>query len=99
MRILPVQVRRIRLWWEYLYRSLGAGGWDEDETVDSRWPAGLQDPIRGRTSKMMLKLDVSDWLQRRTFFSGLRGSSSDLSALACGSSIERTLRTGDSEHS
>jgi FkbM family methyltransferase len=70
MRHFPMDVRRVRVWHERLYRSLGGGGWDDDDAVDCAWPTSVQGPIRGRLSGMKMKLDLTDWLQRRAYFTG-----------------------------
>jgi FkbM family methyltransferase len=89
MRHLPIQVRRIRVWRDRLYQALGAGGWDDNDEVDSLWPRSLQGPIWGRKSRMRMKLDLTDWLQRRAYFTG-RFYQEDLEEL-----LSALLRRGD----
>jgi FkbM family methyltransferase len=69
MRRLPVEIRRVRMWRDDLYDALGAGGWDDNDAVDSNWPATPQ-IIKGRVSRMRTSLNLQDWMQRRTYFTG-----------------------------
>ena len=89
MRRLPVEFRRVRVWRDRLYQALGAAGWDENDAVDASWPADLQEPIRGRVSRMKMTLDLTDWCQRRTYFTG-RFYQEDLEEL-----LSKLLRRGD----
>lgn len=70
MRHLPVEIRRVRMWRDELYRTLGGGTWEEDDAVDCRWPATPRGHILGRKSGMKMCLDLSDWAERRTYFTG-----------------------------
>jgi FkbM family methyltransferase len=70
MRWIPIGVRRVRWWWERTYRALGGGGFDECEAIDALWPAGEQAPIRARRSGQLMRLNLQDWCERRTYFSG-----------------------------
>jgi FkbM family methyltransferase len=88
MRRLPVQVRRIRVLRDKAYIALGAGGWDDNDELDRRWPSALQ-MTRGRRSGMRMKLDLTDWLQRRAYFTG-RFYQEDLEDL-----LRALLRSGD----
>lgn len=87
-RRLPVQVRRVRMWRDQLYRAIGAGGWDEDDEIDAKWPA-LQPPVRGRASGLRMALDLTDWMERRSYFTG-RFYQEDLEDL-----LSTILRAGD----
>lgn len=69
MRRMPCEIRRVACWWSRLYERSGGGGYDESEH-DAKWPVGLQAPIRARHHAYRLELDLSDWLERRLFFSG-----------------------------
>src|SRR5690242_19101557 len=89
MRHLPVQLRRVRVWRDRLYQALGGGGFDEDDQLDASWPSELQGPIRGRVSGMRMTLELTDWCQRRTYFTG-RYYQEDLEEL-----LSRLLRSGD----
>ena len=88
MRRLPVQIRRVRIWRDRIYRLIGAGGWDEDEKLDATWPT-LQSPIRGRKSGLRMALDLTDWMERRSYFTG-RFYQEDLEDL-----LSSILSTGD----
>lgn len=68
MRRAPVSVRKVRYWRDHLYQALGAGGWDDNDAIDSRWPSELQ-VVRGRNG-MLMELDLTDWCQRRSYFTG-----------------------------
>lgn len=89
IRNLPVEIRRVRVWRDQIYEALGAGGWDDDDAVDQLWPSQLQGPIRGRVSGMRMALDLTDWCQRRTYFTG-RFYQEDLEEL-----LSKLLRQGD----
>ena len=54
-----------------LYRQIGGGGFEEDDEVDLRWPAGMQKPIKPRNHNFQLALNLQDWADRRIYFSGL----------------------------
>jgi FkbM family methyltransferase len=87
MRRLPVNVRKVRYLRDRAYVRLGAGAWDEDDVLDATWTSSLQ-TIRGRNG-MLMKLDLTDWCQRRTYFTG-RYYQEDLEDL-----ISLLLRRGD----
>jgi FkbM family methyltransferase len=53
-----------------MYERIGGGGYDADEAIDSRWPAGDQNPIRSRRDGHRLFLNLQAWPERRTYFSG-----------------------------
>jgi FkbM family methyltransferase len=67
---MPTQIRRVRMLWEWLYRSIGGGGFVVCDEVDDQWPAGLQEPVYGRMHRMLMRLDLSDWAERRAYFAG-----------------------------
>ncbi len=89
MRSLPTDVRRIDMLWHSLYRRIGGGGYAPDPVTDGRWPAGLQDPIRGRDHGLSMRLNLQNWSDRRTYFSG-RYYQPDISRL-----FIHLLRAGD----
>jgi FkbM family methyltransferase len=70
MRRMPVGIRRVEWWWMQMYRGIGGGGFDDDEAIDSRWPAGDQRPVRTRRHGLRLFLNLQAWPERRTYFSG-----------------------------
>lgn len=70
MRRFPKDVRKTWWWWERLYRRIGGGGYTDDPQVDSKWPGGLQAPIATRRFGYKVRLDVSLWPDRRTYFGG-----------------------------
>ena len=70
MRHLPTDIRRFGMLWEVLYRLIGGGGYEDNPDIDSRWPKGLQPPIRGTQHGQLMLLDLSVWPERREFFSG-----------------------------
>jgi len=70
MRRIPTEIRKLRWWWDRLYRSIGGGGFDDDEWVDSLWPAGEHGPVRSRRFGYKVFLDLRVWSERRTYFSG-----------------------------
>jgi FkbM family methyltransferase len=88
MRHLPAGVRRVRVWRDKVYQAVGAAGWAENDAVDQLWPSELQ-TIRGRLSGMKMALDLTDWSQRRTYFTG-RYYQEDLEDL-----LSALLRPGD----
>jgi FkbM family methyltransferase len=57
------------MWRDWAYKALGAGGWDDNALVDRNWPSAPQ-VIRGRVTGMKMALDLTDWMQRRTYFTG-----------------------------
>jgi FkbM family methyltransferase len=69
MRHLPLQVRRARMLRESIYGAVGAAGWQENAEVDALWTMRPQ-VTRGRLSGMKMELDLTDWLQRRAYFTG-----------------------------
>jgi FkbM family methyltransferase len=88
MRRLPIEIRRIRMWRDDFYGALGGGGWDDDDVVDSQWPSSPQ-IITGRVSHMRTSLNLQDWMQRRTYFTG-RFYQEELEDI-----LTALLRTGD----
>lgn len=70
MRRMPTRIRKFRWWWERLYQSIGGGGFDDDASLDSQWPAGIHGPIRCRRFGYKVLLDLQVWAERRTYFSG-----------------------------
>lgn len=87
-RHLPVNIRRVRMWRDQIYIALGAGGWEEDDSLDRKWPDSLQ-KTQGQKSRMKMALDLTDWMQRRTYFTG-RFYQEDLEEL-----LSAILRPGD----
>lgn len=69
MRHMPKGHRVLRYCWLLLFRLIGAEGYFCDPAVDENWPKGPQPPVRGKHGVMML-LDLSNWGERRTYFSG-----------------------------
>jgi FkbM family methyltransferase len=57
------------MWRDWAYEALGAGGWDDNALVDRNWPSTPQ-VIRGRLTSRKMALDLTDWMQRRTYFTG-----------------------------
>ncbi|HEV8066223.1 MAG TPA: FkbM family methyltransferase [Planctomycetaceae bacterium] len=88
MRRLPTDVRRADVIWQGLYRRLGGGGFSADESVDQRWPRGLQPPVRG-SHRLLMRLNLQNWSDRRAYFSG-RYYQPDISRV-----LEILLRPGD----
>jgi FkbM family methyltransferase len=88
MRSLPTDVRRISVIWQALYRRIGGGGFAPDESLDQRWPRGLQQPIRGK-HRLLMRLNLQNWSDRRAYFSGSYYQP-DISLL-----LEQWLRPGD----
>ena len=70
MRRMPTGVRKFGWWWERLYRSIGGGGFDDDASIDEKWPAGVHGPVRSRRFGYRVLLDLQVWPERRTYFSG-----------------------------
>ncbi len=69
MRRMPKRHRVLRYSWRLPFRLIGAEGYWADPEVDEKWPKGDQPPVRGKHGVMML-LDLSDWGERRAYFSG-----------------------------
>jgi FkbM family methyltransferase len=88
MRRLPTDVRRADVIWQGLYRRIGGGDFSPDETVDLRWPRGLQQPVRG-THRLLMRLNLQNWSDRRAYFSG-RYYQPDISRV-----LETLLQPGD----
>jgi FkbM family methyltransferase len=88
MRSLPTDIRRASVIWQALYRRIGGGGFAPDESVDQRWPRGLQQPIRGK-HRLLMRLNLQNWSDRRAYFSG-QYYQPDISRL-----LEEWLRPGD----
>jgi FkbM family methyltransferase len=89
MRRLPTHIRRVRILRDGLYRALGGGGWDEDDALDATWPSAPIAPITGRVSGMKMMLNLSDWMERRAYFTG-RYYQEDMEDL-----LTRLVRPGD----
>jgi FkbM family methyltransferase len=70
MRWMPTGVRKFGWWWECLYRYVGGGGFDDDASIDEKWPAGVHGPVRSRRFGYRVLLDLQLWPERRTYFSG-----------------------------
>lgn len=70
MRRMPTGIRKFWWWWDRLYRSIDGGGFNDDASLDSRWPAGIQGPVRCRRFGYKVLLDLQIWPERRTYFSG-----------------------------
>lgn len=70
MRSMPTDIRRVDVLWRALYDRIGGGAFAPDKSVDGRWPAGLQSPIRGRQHGLLMRLDLGNWSDRRAYFSG-----------------------------
>lgn len=70
MRRWPRQFRRTAYWWARLYDAIGGGGFSADPRIDRRWPEALQAPVRGARHPYRLRLNTSDWSERRAYFSG-----------------------------
>jgi len=70
MRSMPTDIRRVDVLWRALYDRIGGGAFAPDKSVDERWPAGLQLPIRGRQHGLLMRLDLRNWSDRRAYFSG-----------------------------
>jgi FkbM family methyltransferase len=70
MRRMPVEIRRVEWWWLQMYQAIGGGGFDDDASIDSRWPGGDQDSIQTRRHRLKLFLNLQTWPERRTYFSG-----------------------------
>jgi FkbM family methyltransferase len=88
MRRLPTDIRRADVIWMGLYDRIGGGGFSPNETIDRRWPRGLQQPVRG-THQMLMRLNLQNWSDRRAYFSG-RYYQPDICRL-----LETLLRPGD----
>jgi FkbM family methyltransferase len=88
MRRLPTDIRRADVIWQGLYRRIGGGTFEPDESVDRLWPPGLQQPIRGR-HRLLMRLDLQNWSDRRVYFSG-RYYQPDVTRV-----LDRLLRQGD----
>jgi FkbM family methyltransferase len=69
MRRLPTDIRRADVLWQGLYRRIGGGGFSAEDTVDRSWPRGLQPPVRG-THRLLMRLNLQNWSDRRAYFSG-----------------------------
>jgi FkbM family methyltransferase len=88
MRSLPTDIRRFDVIWQRLYARIGGGGFAPEESVDRRWPHGVQEPIRGQHG-LRLRLDLQNWADRRSYFNG-RYYQPDICRL-----LETMLRPGD----
>jgi FkbM family methyltransferase len=88
MRSLPTDIRRVDVIWRGLYERIGGGGFAPAESVDRRWPSGLQPPIRG-SHGFLMRLNLQNWSDRRAYFSG-RYYQPDISRV-----LEQLLQPGD----
>jgi len=70
MRRMPTGIRKFKWWWDRLYQSINGGGFNDDPSLDSQWPAGVQGPVRCRRFGYKVLLDLQVWPERRTYFSG-----------------------------
>src|SRR5262245_51952132 len=70
MRRMPTEVRKFAWWRERLYRSIGGGGFGDDEAIDSLWPPGEQGPVRNHRFGYKVFLDLRVFAERRAYFSG-----------------------------
>lgn len=70
MRRWPRRFRKTAYWWARIYRAIGGGDFAPDPTIDARWPAELQAPVRGARHPYRLRLNTRDWSERRAYFSG-----------------------------
>ena len=70
MRLMPTGMQKFAWWWERLYRSIGGGGFEDDEAVDSVWPSEQQGPVRNRRFGYKVFLDLRVFAERRAYFSG-----------------------------
>jgi FkbM family methyltransferase len=70
MRLTPMGIRRFASCWERFYRSIGGGGYEDNEAVDSIWPSGEHGPVRNRRFGYKVFLDLRVFAERRTYFSG-----------------------------
>ena len=70
MRRMPRGIRKFQWWWDRLYQSINGGGFDDNESLDSLWPAGIQGPVTCRRFGYKVLLDLQVWPERRTYFSG-----------------------------
>jgi FkbM family methyltransferase len=71
MRRMPTNIRKFAWWWDRLYQSIGGGGFEDDDSIDARWPSGEQGPIRNRRFGYKVLLDLRVFAERRTYFSGV----------------------------
>jgi FkbM family methyltransferase len=67
---MPRGIRKVDWWWERLYRSIGGGGFEANEPIDSRWPTGERAPVRSRRFGYRVSLNLQAFAERRTYFSG-----------------------------
>jgi FkbM family methyltransferase len=70
MRRMPVDIRRFNWWWQRMYKAIGGGWFDDDPAIDGRWPAGEIGPVRSRRFGYRVLLDLQNWSERWTYFSG-----------------------------
>jgi FkbM family methyltransferase len=88
MRSMPTDIRRVDVIWRALYERIGGGGFATDDSVDRRWPTGLQPPVRG-SHGFLMRLNLQNWSDRRAYFSG-RYYQPDITRV-----LEQLLRPGD----
>ncbi len=89
MRMFPVRIRMFDWLWTNIYDRIGGGRFEEDAEIDRLWPSGLQRPTRLTPTPWRMRLDLSQWSERRTFFSG-RYYQGELTAV-----FRQLLRDGD----
>jgi FkbM family methyltransferase len=70
MRRMPTGVRKFAWWWSRLYQSIGGGGFDDNEAIDSLWPSGEHGPVRIRRFGYKVFLDLRAFAERWSYFSG-----------------------------
>ena len=70
MRRMPTGIRKFQWWWDRLYQSINGGGFDDNASLDSLWPAGIQGPVKCRRFGYKVLLNLQVWPERRTYFSG-----------------------------
>jgi FkbM family methyltransferase len=71
MRRMPRGIRKFEWWWERLFRSIGGGGFEDDEATAARWPEGLHGPIRSRRFGYRAYANLRSHMGRRAYFSGV----------------------------
>ncbi len=89
MCAFPTEIRRVDVLWRALYSRIGGGEFEPNAPLDAKWPSGLQPPIRGKEHRFLMRLNLQNWSDRRTYFSG-RYYQQDISRL-----LISMLRRGD----